>query len=200
MMWQETALIVVVILAVFGWILVVQARRLDRLHRKVSASRVALDAQLRRRASASLSLARSGLLDPASAVVIADAAYGVIDGEGPATDPSRALAMDGLGSRREAGESALSSALRSALGHPDALMATTVGSELVTDLGAQWYRATLARRFHNEAVSQSVRARRHWYVRWFHLAGRAPMPLSVDLDDTLPRGLPTAQPTSPTTA
>ncbi|PZR53881.1 hypothetical protein DNL40_07220 [Xylanimonas oleitrophica] len=192
MSWSEVALLVLVVVAVGVWVSWVSASRLDRLHRKVAASRIALDAQLVRRASASVDLATSGLLDPASSVLVAEAAYAVVDDAGPVTAPERALAMDGLGVAREQAESELSATLRSALEEPGTvteLRAVPPGDELLASLGASWYRAQLARRFHNEAVAQAQRARRHWYVRWLHLAGRAPVPQTVELDDQMPDGL-----------
>jgi hypothetical protein len=190
--WSEITLLVLVVVAVVVWLSWVSASRLDRLHRKVTASRIALDAQLVRRASAAADLATSGVLDPASSVLVADAAYAVVDDAGPVTSPDRALAMDGLGAQRERAESALSATLRSAFDDVatlDELRATSPGDELVANLGAGWYRAQLARRFHNEAVAQAQRARRHWYVALLHLAGRAPWPQTVELDDLMPAGL-----------
>jgi hypothetical protein len=189
---SEIALVAVVVVAVVLWVSWISASRLDRLHRKVAASRIALDAQLVRRASAAVDLAASGLLDPASSVLVADAAFAVLDDGGPVTSPGQALAMDGLGAARERLESELSGTLRSVLdddGVVTALRAQPPGGELAAGLSASWYRAQLARRFHNEAVAQAQRARRHWYVRLLHLAGRAPLPHTVELDDQMPDGL-----------
>ena len=74
-----------------------------------------------------------------------------------------------------------------------------VGDELLGTLSAAWYRAQLARRFHNEAVAQAERVRRKWWVRLFHLAGHAPMPATVELDDAAPDALvrPAASATTP---
>ena len=190
MTWSEIALIALGALAV-GLLLAWRgASRLDRLHRKVAASRIALDAQLVRRASAAVELAASGALDPASAVLVADAAYTASDA-GPVTSPAAALKMDGLGPDRERAESGLTATLREAMGAPEAMRTLLEGSagETVAGLAAAWYRVTLARRFHNEAVAQARRVRRLWYVRLFHLAGRAPMPRTVELDDALPHAL-----------
>src|SRR5690606_2670971 len=154
----------------------------------------ALDAQLVRRASAAVELAASGALDPASAVLVADAAYAASDA-GPVTSPAAALQMDGLGADRERAESGLTATLREVLGAPETADELRAGSssEVVAALGDAWYRATLARRFHNEAVAQARRVRRLWYVRLLRLAGRAPMPRTVELDDVLPHALePTA--------
>jgi hypothetical protein len=190
MSWSEIALAALGVLAV-GLLLAWRgASRLDRLHRKVAASRIALDAQLVRRASAAVELAASGALDPASAVLVADAAYAASDA-GPVTSPAAALKMDGLGPDRERAESGLTATLREAMGAPEAVRQLRAGpaGEVVSGLAAAWYRATLARRFHNEAVAQARRVRRLWYVRLFHLNGRAPVPRTVELDDALPQAL-----------
>jgi hypothetical protein len=190
MSWSEIALVALGALAVGLSLAWRGASRLDRLHRKVAASRIALDAQLVRRASAAVELAASGALDPASAVLVADTAYAASD-VGPVTSPAAALKMDGLGAPRERAESGLTATLREAMGAPEAIRDLRSGpaGELVEGLAAAWYRATLARRFHNEAVAQARRVRRLWYVRLFYLAGRAPMPRTVELDDALPHAL-----------
>jgi hypothetical protein len=181
-------------LAVLLFLLFRRATRLDRLHRKVVATRVALEGQLVRRAIAAADLAKSGLLDPASSMLVADSAYAVIDAGDDNVPASRYghLTHDGLGPRREALESALSATVREALDDVDdvaAIRAERSGPESLDHLAGAWYRAQLARRFHNEAVGQAQRARRHWWVRLLRLAGNAPMPLTVELDDNLPSTL-----------
>ncbi|SKC71610.1 hypothetical protein [Krasilnikoviella flava] len=192
MTWSELALVVLVVAAVVVWLAWISASRLDRLHRKVVASRIALQAQLARRAGASIDLASSGLLDPAGAVLVADAAFAVVEDVGPPVTPGAELALVGMGQDRERAESDLSATLRSALGDDEALRelrATSAGADLVGQLGAAWYRAQLARRFHNEAVAQARRARRTWYVRLLRLSGHAALPRTVELDDQMPAGL-----------
>ena len=75
MTWSETAVVVIVLLALVAWLLWMSASRLDRLHRKVVASRLALDSQLVRRSAAAADLAASGALDPVSSVLLAEAAH-----------------------------------------------------------------------------------------------------------------------------
>ena len=60
--------VVVAMLLWFAWYLSYTAARLDRLHTRVEGALSALDAQLVRRAEATLELANSGALDPASAL------------------------------------------------------------------------------------------------------------------------------------
>ncbi|MCK0115557.1 hypothetical protein MWU57_00775 [Isoptericola sp. S6320L] len=199
MSWSEAALLAVVVLGLALWFVWVSASRLDRLHHKVVASRLALQAQLDRRVRTSLDLAASGLLDPASSVLVADASFAVTE-TAERTAPARpdepssseAFALTGLPADREGAESELSVTLRSVLDDPETvvgLRASAPGAELVGDLGAAWYRAQLARRFHNEAVAQAQRARRPRRVRWLRLAGRAPWPQTVELDDQMPDGI-----------
>jgi hypothetical protein len=67
--------IVLALLAVVLWSFYIswRASRLDRLHNRVEAARTALDLALVRRASAASELASSGLLDPATSLLLADA-------------------------------------------------------------------------------------------------------------------------------
>src|SRR6476620_957033 len=65
---------VIAALMAAAWYLSYNAALLDRLHARVEGSLSALDAQLVRRAEAALELANSGALDPASALLVADAA------------------------------------------------------------------------------------------------------------------------------
>ncbi|MCP5645321.1 hypothetical protein NL299_27245, partial [Klebsiella pneumoniae] len=69
--WASVALVAVVLLA---WYLTYSAARLDRLHAKVEGSLAALDAQIVRRAEAALELGTAGLLDPATSLILVDAA------------------------------------------------------------------------------------------------------------------------------
>ncbi|WP_415298678.1 hypothetical protein [Cellulosimicrobium sp. SJTW-1] len=202
MTWSETAVLVLVVAALAAWLLWVAASRLDRLHRKVMASRLALDAQLVRRASAAVDLAASGELDPASSVLVAEAAHAVLDDDAdarrlgeqvpglvPPDGPRPRRLLGGMAESRALAESDLTATLRSALEDADDLAevrSVPAGDELLATLSAAWYRAQLARRFHNEAVAQALRVRSKWWVRLFHLAGHAPMPVTVELDDAAP--------------
>lgn len=202
-----TVIAVVLVLGVLVWLGVVAATRLDRVHRKVVASRLALDAQLVRRAALATDLATSGRLDPASSLLVAEAAA-VVTQDADEARSELVLAVPELGidattsvreglrgsvsEARTMAESELSVTLRGALGDAEEirdLAADPVAGPVVTALAAAWYRAQLARRFHNMAVAQARQYRRHWYVRVLRLAGHAPMPVTVDLDDALPDGI-----------
>ncbi len=212
MRWSETAVVVLVVVALLVWLVWVSASRLDRLHRKVGASRSVVETQLVRRATAAAELATSGLLDPVSSVLVGEAAWAALSTEGGATAPDapadlRALlssdprpaadrafpAADGA-SPEDVGrvESELSATLREVLADEDevrALRDDPAGGELLEALSSSWYRVELSRRFHNEAVLQTQRVRRGPFVRMLRLAGHAPEPRTLELDDAWPTTL-----------
>lgn len=214
MSWSELAVLVLVVAGVVGWLVWVAASRLDRLHRKVMALRAVLDTQLVRRASAAAELAGSGLLDPVSSVLVGEAAWVVLAADGlneseisrlTADGPGESSPLPGRGVRppdpgapaepvvdRGLAESELSSTLRAALEDPtevEAMRAEPGGNELLDTLAAAWYRVQLTRRFHNEAVAQSQRMRSTFFARTLSLAGHAPVPRTVELDDGWPDAL-----------
>ena len=175
----EWLLLTLVLLGLFIWALSSAARSLDRLHKRIIATKIVLQAELVRKASVAAELANSGLLDPATSLVLAEVARAQV-----AADPDPV--------NRTAEESTLSGALRAALGDEDdvvELTKTELGQTLVNELADVWYRAVLARRFHNDAVSQCLRVRSRRSVRWFHLAGYMEMPRTVEFDDTWPGAL-----------
>jgi hypothetical protein len=168
---------IMMIVLLLGFYLSWTAGRLDRLHWRVDKSRAVLDAQLLRRSGAALDIAGGGLLDPASSVLVADAA-------------SRARTVEESG--REQAESELTEALGAALadpGYTESLRSRTGADEALDELGAACRRAGHARRFHNDTVRAARRLRRKALVRWLSLAGHAPWPDTVELDDEVPRGL-----------
>lgn len=196
MTWSEITVIVVTVLVLIVWWVWVTANRIDRLHRKVAASRAVVDTQLLRRASAASTLSASGLLDPVSSVLIGEAAWASIsagrtDTGGIAQLPA-GIAAPAPEADRGWLESELSATLREVLDDPaeiDELREEPGGAELLDALADAWYRVQLARRFHNEAVAQAQRMRRGWAVRTFRIAGRAPMPQTLELDDAWPTAL-----------
>ncbi|GEA84274.1 MAG: hypothetical protein NVV70_05240 [Cellulomonas sp.] len=214
MTWSEIAVVVVLVLGLLVWSVWVAASRLDRLHRKVGASRSVVEAQLVRRATAAAALATSGLLDPVSSVLVGEAAWAALGAEGTSggtdgppellalllSDPrgsaDRALSSPAAsGDEEERGqvESELSATLREVLGAPDEVATVSAepgGVELLDALSSAWYRAEIARRFHNEAVLQTQRVRRGRFVRLLRLAGHAPEPRTLELDDAWPSALP----------
>jgi hypothetical protein len=184
--------IVVVVLLGIAWYLSYSAARLDRLHAKVEGSMSALDAQLVRRAEATLELATGGVLDPATSLLLADAATESLERQThhPVTDDP----LDGQNfAGRENIESNLTEVLAATLSpevvdelraEPDGL-----GADALARIQASALRVQLARRFHNEAVGEVVRVREKAVVRIFRLAGYAALPRPVDFDDELPPAL-----------
>ncbi len=153
---------VLAVLFAVGWYLSYTAVRLDRLHTQNNATTAALDAQVVRRADATVDAAYGGGLDPASAALLLDAA-------------GTALALTGEWSQeRCAAESELTEVLRVVL--PDPGEALRGAAE----------RVRLARRFHNEVIDRTLQVRRRRVVRLLHLAGRRPLPRKVVFDDDWP--------------
>ncbi|HEY0189083.1 MAG TPA: hypothetical protein VGC67_16440 [Cellulomonas sp.] len=220
MSWSATLVVGAVVLAVVLWWIWVAASRIDRLHRKVEASRAVVDTQLARRASVAATLSASGLLDPVSSVLVGESSWASLrlgsprsQGMGPLPAELVGELVDVVGrpgegrdtangrtDREEKAatvdrglvESELSSTLREALDDPTevaCLRDEPGGDELLDALADAWYRVQLARRFHNEAVAQAQRMRRGWAVRTLRLAGRAPMPQTLELDDAWPPAL-----------
>lgn len=168
------------LLVVVGWYLTFSATRLDRLHARLEGARSALDAQLVRRASVALQIASSGRLDPATGLLLADAAH-----EARETDGTDLAA-------REQAESNLTRAVRAAFADQSVaqdLAADPVGRELLRELSAACLRAQLARRFRNDVVRAVRVVRRKRVVRYLRLAGHADWPETFEMDDTPPEAL-----------
>jgi hypothetical protein len=188
----QLATFVLIVLIGVAWYLSYSAARLDRLHAKVEGAMSVLDAQLVRRAEAALELANSDVLDPASALLIAEAATECLERttEHPVTDDL----LDGqhFGGREQV-ESDLTAALAAALPEPVVESLRARDDELVADaldrVSASALRVQLARRFHNDAVRDVRRVRAKWSVRMFGLAGYAALPEPVVFDDELPSAL-----------
>ena len=180
----EIALLVLAVLVVIVLALSSVARRLDRLHRRETRSRATLEAQLVHRAEAAMAMTETDLLDPASALILTDVGWRA------AVSAPRLLGEDSSDAAEERGlvESELTRSLRAALG-PVAdqreWASTAEGTQLLAQLATASYRVQLARRFHNDAVVQIRRIRRSPLVRIFHLAGRAPLPQTFEMDDEL---------------
>jgi hypothetical protein len=167
----------IAIAVLVAWYLSYGAARLDRLHSRVEGALSALDAQLVRRAEATLELANSGSLDPASALLLAGAASDCLEAD--AEPPTS----------REAIESDLTQALEVALGEVALRQLRedeAVGAPVLQRVAEANQRVQLARRFLNDAVIDVRRVRRKPGVRLFRLAGHAELPQTFEIDDELP--------------
>lgn len=153
------------------------AHRVDRIHHRLQVARASLDTQLLHRSGTALELATSGALDPARSLLLVDAAH-----------QARAAGHDDL----EAAESDLSEALRAVFsdaGEVRGLLAASDTGPLLEELTGDCRKVELARRFHNDLVTSARALRSRRRVRWLRLAGHAPPPTTVDLDDEPPRAL-----------
>jgi hypothetical protein len=156
--------------------------RLDGLHARVDAARAMLDAQLLRRSAVTLEIAASGLLDPATSVLLAGAAH-----EARTAEPDE----------REYQESRLTAAIRATFEDPEAaetLALEPSGLELLAELEAAITKVSLARTFCNDGVRATRAVRRHRLVRLLRLSGRVPLPTFFEMDDVPPPSLQHALP------
>lgn len=167
-------LVVLLVLVLVGVWLSWTATRLDRLHHRVDLGRESLSTQLALRSAVVLEVAGSGSLDDAASLLLADAARRA------RRTPDRQA------------ESDLSRALRAVFDEPGtaaALREEAGGRALADELAAACRKVELARRFLNDQVTSAKALRSRRRVRWFGLAGHAPEPVMVDLDDVPPQGL-----------
>jgi hypothetical protein len=159
---------VVLLLGVYvSW----RAGRLDRLHARVEAARTALDLALERRSSAAAELASSGLLDPATSLLIA----GAVEGARARSD----------GVERDLAESDLTRSLRAAFSQPGFSDSVAGAEELTDRVQAGAHQVFLARKFYNDAVAATREARNRPLARVFRLAGKATEPGFFEMDDSL---------------
>jgi hypothetical protein len=177
--WVWLVLVVLLAFLLLGSYLSMTAGRLDHLHRRIDMSVLALDAQLLRRSSVSLELAASGLLDPASSLVLADAAH------------VARTATDLPSADRALAESDLTGALVASLDPEDVaeVALSADGVDMLEELDAACRRVQLSRRFLNDAVRACRQVRRQRMVRLFRLAGHTAWPDSWEMDDSVPEGL-----------
>jgi len=151
-----------------------RAGRIDRLHARVEMARAALDVTLLRRSSVALELATSGLLDPATSLLLASAVYGTRD--------------TSTGRPRDLAESDLTRALRAAFSQPDfraSLSGKEGADELLAEVEAAAHQVFLARKFYNDVVAATREARRRPLARILRLSGRAGTPEFFEMDDSL---------------
>jgi hypothetical protein len=162
--WSLTALLVVVLVAIAVWAFQT-ANRLDRLHVRYDLSWQALDAALARRAVVARAIAADaygGTARGARLVALADAAERA---------PRYA---------REGSENELSTEL--SLVEP-----ADVPEGMAKELSEAESRVLLARRFHNDAVRDTLALRERRPVRWLKLGGHAPLPTYFEIAEPAQR-------------
>ncbi len=172
--WVVLIGVLLTVAVVYVWTLAV---RIDRLHRRLAASAVTLQLALVKRAAGSVQLARSGALSDSDSQLLLEAAANSLSST---EEPMSSGALP-----RYAVESRLSEVLRE-IG-PE--LPEGSGDELAPiiwgELGEARYKLQVSRALHNQDVTlvRNLRARR--VARIFHLAGFAPLPQYVDLDDNV---------------
>jgi head-tail adaptor len=169
-----TDIVIVIAAALFVGVYVSwRAGRIDRLHARVDMAQAALDATLLRRSSVALELATSGLLDPATSLLLASAVHGTKD----ITSRPRDLA-----------ESDLTRALRAAFSQPDfraSINGKEGADELLAEVEAAAHQVFLARKFYNDVAAATRLARSRPLARVLRLSGRAKAPEFFEMDDSL---------------
>ena len=172
--WWFWGLLFVVLVALY---LSQTAGRLDRLHIRVDRARAALDEQLLLRAAVVSEVATSGVLDPATSLLLAEAAH-----EARTAAPWR----------RSQAQSDLTDVLRLAFDDPEAVEVARRapgGADLLDELASATKRVQMASGFLDSAVRSCARVRSQRIVRWLRLAGRAPWPQAESFSDEPPTAL-----------
>jgi 8-oxo-dGTP pyrophosphatase MutT (NUDIX family) len=160
MIWVNVAgaILLLIILGVAVWAYQT-ATRLDRLHVRYDLSWQALDAALARRAVVARAVAA--------------------DAYGPGERGGRLTALADVAERaprsvRETAENELSAELAT-------VDMSALGPALIAELADAEARVLLARRFHNDAVRDTLALRERRPVRWLHLGGTAPLPTYFEI-------------------
>jgi hypothetical protein len=164
LLWIGIALLVLVLLGIAVWAFRT-ANRLDRLHVRCDLSWQALDAALARRAVVARAIAAD--------------AYGA-RAEGRELAALADAAEHAPRTTREGCENELSTALT--MVDPDA-----VPAGLIAELDEAESRVLLARRFHNDAVRDTLALRDQSAVRWLRLGGHAARPTYFEIAELAQR-------------
>ena len=194
--WLLLAIVFAVIaLGVVAGFAITRARRLDRLHQRILASRDSLSRLLLRRASEADLLSRSAGLENSG---LADAARAYIQdgGDQLTTDGlDRRTAAQRQGDRVEVAArleraSALSRAIRETLTLEERarIASDSQAAERLEALDATCYRIELTRNVHNVDVAGVRALRSARMVKLLRLAGHAPIPEPIDFDDDTQTG------------
>ena len=189
--WLLVAIAVAVIaLGVVAGFAITRARRLDRLHQRILASRDSLSRLLLRRASEvdllsrSVGLENSGLADAARAYIQDGGDQLTTDGLDRRTAAQRQGDRVEVATRLERA-SALSRAIRETLTPEERarIASDPQASARLEALDATCYRIELTRNVHNVDVAGVRALRSARMVKLLRLAGHAPIPEPIDFDD-----------------
>ena len=189
--WLLVAIVLAVIaLGVVAGFAITRARRLDRLHQRILASRDSLSRLLLRRASEadllsrSVGLENSGLADAARAYIQDGGDQLTTDGLDRRTAAQRQGDRVEVATRLERA-SALSRAIRETLTPEERarIASDPQASARLEALDATCYRIELTRNVHNVDVAGVRVLRSARMVKLLRLAGHAPIPEPIDFDD-----------------
>ena len=161
-----TSLATLFVIAIFAWYLSFLATRLDRLHHRVETSWANLDGLLQRRAAIALEIARSEISDPASSLLLTFAAHQARE----ASVKDRSQAEVGL-------TGALGILLETSSGER-----TPNENDLLRELRELNEKIKVAISLHVESVNRTRLIRSRWIIRFFRLAGRAPLPVTYEFE------------------
>ncbi|CAB4925652.1 unannotated protein [freshwater metagenome] len=163
---MKSALVIALVILVVLWYLSFLATRLDRLHHRVETSWANLDGLLQRRAAIALEIARSDFSDPASSMLLTSAAY---------------QAREASVQERSAAEMVLSGAL--GLLVIDAQEHASSSEKLLLgELEVLTSKIRIAIAIHTDAVSSTQMVRKKFAIRFFRLAGTAPLPVTYEFE------------------
>lgn len=187
--------VAVIALGVVAGFAITRARRLDRLHQRILASRDSLSRLLLRRASEadllsrSVGLENSGLADAARAYIQDGGDQLTTDGLDRRTGAQRQGDRVEVATRLERA-SALSRAIRETLTPEERarIASDPQASARLEALDATCYRIELTRNVHNVDVSGVRALRSARMVKLLRLAGHAPIPEPIDFDDDTQTG------------
>jgi hypothetical protein len=194
--WLLVAIALAVIaLGVVSAFAITRARRLDRLHQRILASRDSLSRLLLRRASEadllsrSVGLENSGLADAARAYIQDGGDQLTTDGLDRRTAAQRQGDRVEVATRLERA-SALSRAIRETLTPEERarIASEPQASARLEALDATCYRIELTRNVHNVDVAGVRALRSARMVKLLRLAGHAPIPEPIDFDDDTQTG------------
>lgn len=194
--WLLVAIVFTVIaLGVVAGFAITRARRLDRLHQRILASRDSLSRLLLRRASEadllsrSVGLENSGLADAARAYIQDGGDQLTTDGLDRRTAAQRQGDRVEVATRLERA-SALSRAIRETLTPEERarIASDPQASARLEALDATCYRIELTRNVHNVDVAGVRALRSARMVKLLRLAGHAPIPEPIDFDDDTQTG------------
>jgi hypothetical protein len=164
----EILAMLIIIVVILAWRISWLAGRVDRVTRRAERTWSALDAALVGRARRAAELVMMPGLDPATALLVLDAAVAALEPDLSQVD-------------RERAESDLSHVL-------DAV--DPILPARPCELASERARASMCRRLHNDAVATALLLRRRYSVRIFQLAGRTDEPRPFEMEDGRELGWP----------